>query len=84
MISRSGTRKSSDANVLAVKQGFDFAQRPTGLLEVFRLPLRMMWVMTRVSTLVVIRRNAFIVTVTGSPAAALIGELLKELPQGQD
>ena len=27
VISRSGTRKSSDANVLAVTQGFDFAQR---------------------------------------------------------
>ncbi len=42
MISRSGTRKSSDANMLAVKQGFDFAQRSTGLSEVFRLPLRKM------------------------------------------
>jgi hypothetical protein len=27
VISRSGTRKSSDANLLAVTQGFDFAQR---------------------------------------------------------
>ncbi len=27
VISRSGTRKSSDANVLALTQGFDFAQR---------------------------------------------------------
>ncbi len=55
MISRSGTRKSSDANVLAVKQGFDFraavrrffGSLPTsatkdGFSEVFRLPLRKM------------------------------------------
>ncbi len=40
MISRSGTRKSFDANMLAVKQGFDFAQRSAGFSEVFRLPLR--------------------------------------------
>ncbi len=50
MISRSGTRKSSDANVLAVKQGFDFAQRSAGFSEVFRLPLRKMWVTTRVES----------------------------------
>ena len=36
MISRSGTRKSSDAKVLAVKQGFDFDQRSAGFSEVFR------------------------------------------------
>ena len=40
VISGSGTRKSSDANVLAVKQGFNFAQRSVGCSEVFRLPLR--------------------------------------------
>ncbi len=39
MISGSGTRKSSDANVLAVKRGFDFARRSAGFSEVFRLPL---------------------------------------------
>ena len=43
---RSGTRKSSDANVLAGKQGFDFAPRSAGFPEVFRLPLRKLWVTT--------------------------------------
>ncbi len=59
MISHSGTRKSSDANVLAVKQGFDCTQPSAGFSdvfrlplrkifsEVFRLPLRKMWVTTR-------------------------------------
>ncbi len=42
VISRSGTRKSSDANVLAVKQGFYFALRQAGCPEVFRLPLQKM------------------------------------------
>ncbi len=51
VISRSGTRKSSDANVLAVTPGFDFAQRSAGFSEVFRLPLRKMWVMTRARSL---------------------------------
>ncbi len=51
MICRSGTRKSSDANVLAVKQGFDFAQRSAGLKEVFRLPLRIFWVKPRPTAL---------------------------------
>ncbi len=42
MISRSVTRKSSDANMLAVSKIFDFAQWSAGFSEVFRLPLRKM------------------------------------------
>ncbi len=59
MISRSGTRKSSDANELAVKQGFDFAQRSAGFSEVFRLPLRKIVTSQRIRThrLLDCRRN---------------------------
>ena len=59
MISRSGTRKSSDANVLAAKQGFDFAQRPAGLSEVFRLPLRKMGVQDGFTDYVATQRSVF-------------------------